>query len=115
VKANGMSFEQFQLINIERCENAFPQCKEWTLNDWATALTGEVGEMCNLLKKVKRGDFPLEEVKDKIASEISDIITYADLLMSIIGADTEEELVKKFNEVSERVGYTQFVTTGGTR
>jgi hypothetical protein len=90
-------------------------CEHWSMNDWAVALAGEVGELCNLLKKNHRGlatderymlDGPYAELaKERVVSELCDIITYADLMMSKLGYKTSYELIGKFNEVSERVGY----------
>jgi NTP pyrophosphatase (non-canonical NTP hydrolase) len=115
-----MTFKQFQEMNRKRCEEAFPMCDDWGMNDWAVALAGEVGELCNLLKKVRRGDkiyklLPRQshwedvdmhharQTRRLVLSELADIITYADLLMSKLEANTEDELMAKFHEVSERV------------
>ncbi len=100
-----MDFREFQSTNALRCEERFHRVKDWTPQDWALAMAGEVGELCNLLKKVKRGDFSMEEVRDEVLKEVADVITYADLLNSCLDADTETELVSKFNEVSRRVGW----------
>ena len=112
---SGYTFSEFQSGNIERCRKAFPMCDDWTLNDWAVALSGEVGEMCNLLKKDRRGlatdepydlDGPYHEsARQNVLSELADIITYADLMMSQLSADTGWEVLSKFNEVSGRIGY----------
>ncbi len=44
-------------------------------------------------------------MRDEVLKEVADVITYADLLNSCLDADTETELVSKFNEVSRRVGW----------
>src|SRR6266478_7991104 len=98
-----MQFSEFQWMNAKRCQQAFHLVDDWSPQDWALALAGEVGELCNLLKKVKRGDFPLEQVRKDVLKEVADIITYADLLMTNLGANTEDELLGKFHEVSARV------------
>ena len=87
-----LTFDAFQEGNAARCEKAFPMCDDWTLNDWAVALAGEVGEMCNLLKKDRRGlasderydlNGPYQEMaREAVVSELCDIITYADLMMT---------------------------------
>jgi NTP pyrophosphatase (non-canonical NTP hydrolase) len=71
------------------------------------ALVGEAGELCNLLKKVRRGDFTVDEQLHEIVSEIADIIIYADLLMSMLGVDTGQEVERKFDEVSARVDWSR--------
>ena len=104
-KSGPLTFDAFQETNALRCQTKFTTCADWSLNDWAVALVGEAGEMCNLLKKVRRGDFPLEKVRDEIVKELADIITYADLMMTELDAKTSFELIGKFNEVSQRVGF----------
>lgn len=113
------TFAEFQSMNIERCRKAFPMCDDWSLNDWAVALAGEVGELCNLLKKDRRklasderyildGEYH-ELARANVLSELADVMTYADLMMSQLSADTAEEVLGKFNEVSRRVGYGEGV------
>jgi NTP pyrophosphatase (non-canonical NTP hydrolase) len=99
------TFREFQALNQRRCEEAFPTCADWTLNDWAVALVGEAGELCNLLKKARRGDFTADDRRADLVSEVADVIIYADLLMSQLGVDTGAEVMWKFDEVSRRVGW----------
>lgn len=115
VQVHQLTFTQFQSMNLLRCRKAFPMCDDWSLNDWAVALSGEVGELCNLLKKNRRGlatderymlGGPFDEMaRGNLLSELADIITYADLMMSVLSAVTGEEVLNKFIEVSGRVGY----------
>jgi hypothetical protein len=79
-------------------------CDNWSLNDWCTAVTGELGEAANILKKIKRGDFTLEEARAELAKELADVQTYLDLLALAAGIDLGQATIMKFNEVSERVG-----------
>lgn len=76
---------------------------EWTLNDWCTAVTGELGEAANILKKVRRGDMTLDEARPMLAKELADVQTYLDLLAAAAGIDLGQATVDKFNEVSTRV------------
>lgn len=76
----------------------------WSTAQWLQALVGEVGELANELKKVDRGDFTFNEAFSKIASELADIQTYLDLLAYRLGFNLGDVTIKKFNEVSERVG-----------
>lgn len=98
----GLEFDEFQSLNLERCEIAFHRC-----NDWALAIAGEAGELCNLLKKVRRGDFTVDEKRADILAEIADIITYCDSLMSRLHANTGIEVLRKFDEVSKRCGFVR--------
>ena len=80
---------------------------DWSLNDWITAVTGELGEAANLSKKVRRGDFKLDDtivvkgepmtVRQAIAYEFADIIIYLDIAAQQIGVRLGEEVRKAFN------------------
>lgn len=100
-----LTFRRFQAMNAMRCKVAFPTCADWTLQDWGCSLAGEVGELCNMLKKLRRGDFTLKILRKKILAELADIITCADLMTTELEASTGDELLEKFGEVSRRVGY----------
>lgn len=94
-------FEELREKNLRRCEEKFhPSVKDWGPTDWACAIAGEVGEMCNLIKKKKRGD----EIDERdVGKEIADIVIYADLLATRYGFKLEDLVRDKFNEVSDRV------------
>ena len=83
---------------------------DWSLNDWYTAVMGEAGELGNLLKKVRRGDFTLEEVHGEISDELADVATYLDILAKQCGIDLGQAIVTKFNRVSLRVDSTVFLS-----
>jgi NTP pyrophosphatase (non-canonical NTP hydrolase) len=74
----------------------------WALEKWALALAGETEEFCNLVKKIIRGDFLLEDKKQELLYELADVITYADLAVSKLGGETGAALLSKFHEVSGR-------------
>ena len=101
-----MTFRQFQKLNKSRCEDVFHPIHDWTPQDWGLAIAGEAGELCNILKKVKRGDYKIDDVKRDLVKELADIITYCDLLMTRLNADTELAIIDKFNEVSGRYNYS---------
>jgi NTP pyrophosphatase (non-canonical NTP hydrolase) len=69
--------------------------------EWGCALSGEVGELCNFLKKMSRGD---KIPKKYLAHEIADIHTYLSLLADNLDIDTEDAIIEKFNIVSKRWG-----------
>lgn len=105
---NTDSFAAFQSVNKERSNTKFGNhLQEWTPGDWALAIAGEAGELCNILKKVRREDFTIDEARMDILKEVADIITYCDLLCTSLGESTGEVVRSKFNEVSLRVGYKE--------
>ena len=81
------------------------------MTDWACALAGEVGEACNVIKKLRRGDFKLEdhEYRTILADELADIQIYLDLLAHHAGINLEEATRRKFNIVSEKRGSKEFL------
>jgi NTP pyrophosphatase (non-canonical NTP hydrolase) len=97
---DGLTFNELREANVGRCEDAFHPVDAWSPSDWACAVAGEVGEACNLIKKLRRGeDVPQQD----IAFELADAVTYLDLLAARLGIDLGEAVREKFNIVSERV------------
>lgn len=95
-----LTFDQLRVTNVRRCETAFNHnLKAWTPLEWGGALAGEAGELCNFLKKLKRGE--KVDIKD-IAYEIADVVTYCDLLAASFDIDLGETVREKFNLVSDR-------------
>lgn len=95
----GLTFRQLARANEARNQQAFPECADWTPSDWATALAGETGELCNFIKKLRRGC--LVPTRD-LAKELADVVTYADHIARHFKIDLGEAVRAKFNEVSER-------------
>lgn len=90
---------------------------EWSITDWATALAGEVGELCNAVKKYRRvedqlsqhdGDTPapknFDEALRQIKKEIGDSYAYLDLIAQRFGLDLWECARDTFNQISVREG-----------
>lgn len=73
----GLLFSVLRFANVDRCESSYFKLDHWTPTDWGCAAAGEMGELCNLLKKQLRGD---EVKKEDIAGEIADVVIYLDLL-----------------------------------
>lgn len=89
----------------------------WTLSDWFVALTGEVGEAANIVKKLNRhrdnlignkpGEKSPEELKEKLADELGDIQLYLDLTAAAAGVDLEEATRRVFNRKSAELGFEE--------
>lgn len=95
-----LTFERLRAANVARCEKQHP-LDEWSETDWATALAGECGETCNLIKKRRRGDdVPLQ----RVAEEIADTLLYLDLLAARLGIDLETAVRHKFAADGARTG-----------
>lgn len=104
-------------INLSRSNQWHPWgIESWTPADWGVAMMGEAGEVCNVLKKLKRledgignrkGPDTRVEAIAMLADEIADTFFYLDLLAARMGIDLPTALQHKFNEISEREGLPQ--------
>lgn len=116
-----LTFDQFRKVNVARCIDGFKrQINDWTPTDWATAMAGECGEACNIIKKMRRlanvpedvtgltlaDQYKYSQLELELADELSDLVTYVDLLAARFQIKLSKAVVSKFNEVSDRVNST---------
>lgn len=109
------SISEISRINLQRCLRWHPQgINSWSLSDWATALAGEVGELCNVVKKLNRERDGLpgnkiggSDLRAALEKECADVYLYLDLFCAAAGLDLASAVKAKFNEVSERVGFPE--------
>lgn len=102
-------------VNLSRCLRWHPAgINSWSLSDWSVALAGEVGELCDVVKKLNRARDGLrgnkltpEELNVELAKEIADVFIYLDLLARAAHVDLYAAIRDKFNEVSERNGFPE--------
>lgn len=120
---DGLSFNTLRGGNTERLKD-FKNSKgelvhsetdgsDWCLAQWCNAVCGELGEAANLIKKIERGDFTLEEKRSELGKELADVITYLDLLAFRAGINLGQATISKFNEVSDRVGSRVIIDADG--
>lgn len=64
--------------------------KETALPYLALGLVGEAGEVSEKIKKVLRGDYAIDDVKEDIAKELGDVLWYAAQLSGELGFTFEE-------------------------
>jgi len=70
-------------------------------------LAGEVGEACNVIKKLERDRLGIRGSKASIwdlADELADVIICADLIAMMYGINLGGSVRQKFNATSEKVG-----------
>lgn len=96
-----LTFEEFHRLNCYRSNVDVKHSNDWSEMEWGCALSGEVGELCNYLKKRRRGD---KISKKALAHEVCDIITYLSLVADQLDIDMEQAIIEKFNIVSKRWG-----------
>jgi NTP pyrophosphatase (non-canonical NTP hydrolase) len=105
----------FSRINKSRALRWHPNGLEsWSLSDWCVAVVGEVGELCNVVKKMNRARDGLvgnketpEELRAMLLKEFADVVIYLDLLAQREKINIADAVRAKFNEVSERNGFPE--------
>ncbi|TXD96729.1 nucleotide pyrophosphohydrolase [Psychrobacter frigidicola] len=65
-------------------------------------LLGELGEFANILKKVTRGDFSLEDVKGDLDEELVDAFIYLIKISNQFNVDLEEGYLSKLEKNKQR-------------
>ena len=116
---SGLSFATLRAANIARlpqfknglgeAAHEKPDGSDWSPADWMTATVGELGELANIMKKVRRGDLTLEEALPSMSKEFADVVTYLDIMAMQYNIPLGEATRAKFNEVSRRVGADVFI------
>jgi NTP pyrophosphatase (non-canonical NTP hydrolase) len=103
-----LTFDELRKANLKRLPDFKFQSPrgthglyEWSPTDWGCALAGETGELCNKLKKLRRGE-PIQT--QEIANEIADVQIYLDLLAQRLKINLGQATVDKFNRKSREVG-----------
>lgn len=66
------------------------------------AMTGEVGELSNVVKKILRGDVSLESAREYIEDEIADIFIYLIKICNQMSIDLEELFLSKLSNNVKR-------------
>lgn len=79
----------------------------WNGTDYGCAAAGEMGEACNIVKKMRRMESRIqpsdsqskryEELRWRLGEELADTILYVDLLAAHYDIDLWDQIVKKFN------------------
>jgi NTP pyrophosphatase (non-canonical NTP hydrolase) len=87
--------------------------REWDPTDAITLtyrgneLAGEVGEACNVIKKIERERLGLRGSRvtaEQLAEELADVIICADLIAMDMGINLTEAVARKFNATSDKYG-----------
>lgn len=105
--------EHLNIANVERCEQSYHALSDWELTDWATAAAGEMGEVCGVVKKIRRISSNSEDALDAfpdllepLGDEIANVVIYLDLLATRAGINLASAIRRKFNATSDKVGST---------
>lgn len=96
--------------------------KEWDRGDVITAsfrgleMAGEVGEACNVIKKLERERLGIRGSRatvENLAEELADVVICADLIAMMYGIDLGEALAGKFNHTSLKNDLSTMLTKKG--
>lgn len=101
-----VTIEQLQAAHIERQEEWCPDQKP-DLSFRGNEMAGEVGEACNVIKKLERerhGWRGSRATLDDLASELADVVHTAVLCAITAGIDLGPAIVAKFNATSVKNG-----------
>jgi NTP pyrophosphatase (non-canonical NTP hydrolase) len=86
--------------------------KEWDPHNkltpmfFAVELAGEVGELCNVIKKLEREALGLpgsRATNEQLEDEIADVLIVLSLLANILDVDLETVTRRKFNATSDKL------------
>jgi NTP pyrophosphatase (non-canonical NTP hydrolase) len=117
-----LSFQRLAETNLARATRWHKHggIFEWSITDWSNAAAGELGEVCNAIKKLRRIEDGIANLSDpgrelterdaaieKIGEELADTVIYLDLLAQRLGLDLSRVLTAKFNATSERYGFPE--------
>ena len=119
---SNLTFDQLRAANKKRAE-FWHGDKPWHLNDWFTAVMGELGEAANVAKKIKRLEDGLignaesdtkEALYEKLRLELADVQIYLDLIANHCGIDLGAATVEKYNMTSQKLGVLDRFKLGRT-
>lgn len=109
----------FRPLNVQRAKEGFKCYDNQPLTYWTTALAGEVGELCNMIKKMQRvelggidggSSYTAKDINNEmLKEEIGGIAIYLDLMASLLNISLEEAIIETFNSKSTKYGFTQFI------
>jgi NTP pyrophosphatase (non-canonical NTP hydrolase) len=117
-----LDLEKFRELNVQRAKEGFKTYDNQPITYWTTAVAGELGELCNMIKKTQRvamggvdggSSYTAKDItKEMLQEEIGGIAIYLDLLASLLGISLEQAIIQTFNEKSEKYGFSQFIREG---
>lgn len=120
---SALTFEHLREVNVRRRGRWHDDAdaEPWSGADWSNAMAGEAGEACNVVKKLRRQETGLRGAKDPdtsvlvemLGDELADTLIYLDLLADFYGIDLAQAVVRKFNIVSDREGFPDWLVVDG--
>lgn len=107
--------QQLRRLSVARAKEGFKTYENQPITYWTTAVIGEFGEFCNMIKKLKRAEngghdsghsYTAKQITPKmLREEIGGTLIYIDLLCSFLDIDLTEAITETFNEKSLELGF----------
>lgn len=111
-------YSSLRAANVAR-QTEWDEGNQISLSFRGNELAGEVGEACNVIKKLDREQMGIKGSRDTVAhlaEELADVVICVDLIASAAGVNLDEAIRDKFNATSEKHGFkTRMVTMVVTR
>ncbi len=120
-----LTFNEITQKSVLRCEKDFKhKLNSWSVAEWGNATAGEIGEACNVAKKMLRIDQGIhkltkfktqprnvsrESYKTKLSLEMADAFLYLMLWAASEGIDLEPAIKNAFNNKSRQIGSKIFL------
>ncbi len=101
-----LTFLDLRIANHKR-QKEWDKDNKLSLSFRGNEMAGEVGEACNIIKKLERETLGIRGSRATIhdlAEELSDIIICVDLIAMSKGIDLSEAIIRKFNATSHKQG-----------
>jgi NTP pyrophosphatase (non-canonical NTP hydrolase) len=99
--------KKLRLAQIER-QKLWDSGSMLDLSYFGNAAAGEMGEACNIIKKLERERFGLpgsRSTVELLADELADVVIYLDLIAAKTGINLEAAIKNKFNKDSTEHGF----------
>jgi NTP pyrophosphatase (non-canonical NTP hydrolase) len=103
---NHLTLNDLRFANYTRQQEWDPD-NQITLSYRGNELAGEVGEACNVIKKLERERLGIRgsrATKEQLAEELADVVICVDLLAAALGIPLGDAVRAKFNATSEKYG-----------
>jgi NTP pyrophosphatase (non-canonical NTP hydrolase) len=93
-----LTFDEYQKRAAETALYPKEQGVEYT----ALGLTGEAGEIANKVKKVLRGDYDNDALREMLKGEIGDVLWYTAMLACELDLDLQEIAQSNLDKLASR-------------
>lgn len=103
---NDLTITELGLANLKR-QAEWDPANVLTASFRGNELAGEVGEACNVIKKLERARLGLpgsRSTLEALAEELADGVICISLIAATEGIDLAQAIVDKFNKTSDKIG-----------